>query len=228
MDKRDTQISKSLTYLLRHGAVKEKLPIDANGYVPLQALLVHNRLKSHRCNLEDVHRIVDTNEKKRYNIKFSPQGQELICATQGHSIKSVRPTEEVLHEIKDSKELPSKLIHGTTISKAILILQTGAIKKFTRNHVHLSPGITGIDALVVSGMRASSNVHIHVKLGDELLNHLKVYKSLNHVYLVPSDVPVTLFDKLVIRSSCDEKTAGKELAQLLALLKDQQIHYALI
>ncbi|CAR26306.1 hypothetical protein ZYGR_0H01150 [Zygosaccharomyces rouxii] len=228
MSKRDIQISKSLSYLLRHGALKEKLPIDANGYVPLQVLLAHNRLKSHRCTLEDVHRIVDSNEKKRFHTKVSSEGQELICATQGHSIKSVLPTEDVLHEIRDPKELPPKLVHGTTVHNALLILQSGAIKKLRRNHVHLSPGVTGVDAAVVSGMRATSNVHIYIKLGSELLEQMKVYKSLNNVYLVPDDVPIALFDKLTIRPLKQQEKMGEELSELLQLLKDHQIHFEFI
>lgn len=228
MSKRDIQISKSLSYLLRHGAPKENLPIDANGYVPLQALLAHNRLKSHRCSLEDVHRIVESNDKKRFHTKLSSEGQELICATQGHSIKSVSPTEDVLHEIRDAKELPPKLVHGTTVHNALLILQSGAIKRLKRNHVHLSPGVTGIDATVVSGMRATSNVHIYIKPGDELLKELNVYKSLNNVYLVPGDVPITLFDKLTIRPLKKQEKMGEELSELLQLLKARQIHFELI
>lgn len=228
MSRRDIQISKSLSYLLRHGALKENLPIDANGYVPLQSLLLHNRLKSHRCTLEDVHRIVESNDKKRFHVKVSSEGQELICATQGHSIKSVLPTEDVLHEIRDPKELPSKLVHGTTTHNALLILQSGAIKRLRRNHVHLSPGVIGIDATVVSGMRATSNVHIYVKLGDELLKQLKVYKSLNNVYLVPNDVPVTLIDKMTIKTSKNQEKMGQELQKLLQLLRDFQIHFEVI
>ena len=62
--KRDIQISKALSYLLRHGALKEGLPIDNNGFIPVSVLLRHNRLKSHKCTLEDIHRIVENNDKQ--------------------------------------------------------------------------------------------------------------------------------------------------------------------
>lgn len=228
MSKRDIQISKSLSYLLRHGALKENLPIDANGYVPVQTLLNHNRLKSHNCTLEDVHRIVENNEKKRFHVKISPGGQELICAVQGHSIRSILPTDDILHEIKDQKELPPKLVHGTNIHNALLILQSGAIKKLKRNHVHLSPGVTGVDKNVISGMRTTSNVHIYIKLGDELLKELKIYKSLNNVYLVPDDIPITFFDRLTIRPPKTTGKAGEEFSKLVQLLQDRKIPLELI
>lgn len=225
--RRDVQISKALSYLLRHGAIKEKLPIDANGYIPVSVLLAHNRLKSHRCTSEDIHRIVANNDKKRFHIsqgtslKGTPQ--ELICATQGHSITTIRPTGDVLQEITDVAELPHRLIHGTKISKLLLILQTGAIKKLDRNHVHLSPGIPGSDTQVVSGMRPSSNVHIHLRLDQQLLTQIKLFKSLNDVYLTPNDIPLSLFQKVVVRRPKNAEKIGEELEKIEDLLASLQI-----
>ncbi|CDF87648.1 BN860_11276g1_1 [Zygosaccharomyces bailii CLIB 213] len=227
MNKRDTQISKSMSYLLRHAAIKEQLPIDSNGYVSLPVLLAHNRLKTHKCTVEDIHRIVDCNEKKRFHLKDSPSG-ELICATQGHSIRSLAPGEEVLHEITTVKELPPKLIHGTTIRKALLILETGVIKRLSRNHVHLSPGITGVDAAVVSGMRSTSSVHIYIKRDQQLLDQLHVYKSLNDVYLVPGDVPSSFFEKVTIRLTEKHQKASEDIDKLFNLLDGHRIPYEML
>ena len=148
-DKRDVSISKSLAYLLRHGAVKEKLPIDNNGYIPVANLLRHNRLKSLQCTQQDVDRVVANNAKKRFHLKVE-NGQTLICATQGHSIATVAPADEVLQLITESDQLPQKLVHGTNLKNCKLILETGLIKKMRRNHVHLAPGVTGVDRAVVS------------------------------------------------------------------------------
>ena len=52
--KRDTQISKALSYLLRHAAMKENLVIDSNGYTSVKGLLSHNRLKTHKCTQDDI------------------------------------------------------------------------------------------------------------------------------------------------------------------------------
>lgn len=224
MSKRDTQISKGLSYLLRHAAIKEHLPIDSDGYVPLQSILAHNRLKTHKCTLEDIHRIVESNEKKRFHIKNSPSG-ELICATQGHSIKSVAPSEEVLHEITDPVEIPDKLVHGTTISNAIIILETGFIKRLSRNHVHLSPGITGVDATVVSGMRSTSKVHIYLRRDEQLWNQLHLYKSLNDVYLVPGDVPLSCFDRVTIKLPGNHGKETQNLKKLQELLNRHDIPF---
>lgn len=224
--KRDIQISKALSYLLRHGALKEGLAIDNNGFIPVSVLLRHNRLKSHKCTLEDIHRIVENNDKKRFQImtKDLEDGglQEVICATQGHSIATIIPDNEVLEKVTAPNELPAKLIHGTSISKLLLILQSGSIKKLRRNHIHLSPGISGRDSQVVSGMRTSSNAYIHLILGQPLLDKILLFRSLNNVYLTPDDVDLSLFKSVTIRPS---KRASDDLNAVIAELNRLGIPY---
>lgn len=226
--KRDIQISKALSYLLRHGALKEGLPIDNNGFIPVSVLLRHNRLKSHKCTLEDIHRIVENNDKKRFQImnKDLEDGglQEVICATQGHSIATITPDNEVLEKVTAPTELPEKLIHGTSISKLLLILQSGSIKKLRRNHIHLSPGISGRDSQVVSGMRTSSNAYIHLVLGQTLLDKIQLFRSLNNVYLTPDDVDLSLFKSVTIRPS---KRASDDINAVVVDLNRLGIPYEL-
>lgn len=229
--KRDVQISKAMSYLLRHGAVKEGLPIDSNGFIPVAVLLRHNRLKSHRCTLEDIHRIVANNDKKRFQIisEALEDGtpQELICATQGHSIAAISPDNEVLEKITDPAQLPRDLIHGTSISNLLLILRSGSIKKQRRNHVHLSPGVSGQDSAVVSGMRISSNAHIHLILGQQLLDQLRLFRSLNNVYLTPDNVDLSLVKNVRIRPSKRRDRSPDELNLVLSELDKLGIPYEL-
>lgn len=227
--KRDVQISKAMSYLLRHGALKEKLPIDRNGFVPIEVLLRHNRLKSHKCTLEDIHRIVANNDKKRFQVMErtlnNEESQEVIRATQGHSIKAIDPEDDFLRRITDVADLPDKLIHGTSISKLLLILQSGSIKRQNRNHIHLSPGVSGVDTTVVSGMRSSSNVHIYLNLNQELLDQLQLFKSLNNVYLTPNDINVSLFKIVKIRPPKRKENAIKDLERTITELDKLGIPY---
>lgn len=104
----DVLISKALAYLLRHGAVKEKLPIRGDGYIPLDAVLEKARLrqidmitdptdctkngkkKVRKPSADDVKRVVDTpGDKKRFELTADENGQTLIRAMQGHSIVAV-------------------------------------------------------------------------------------------------------------------------------------------
>lgn len=198
MEKRDIQISKSLAYLLRHGALKEKLIMDSNGYIPLQQLLAHNRLKTHKCTHEDVMRIVANNDKKRFDIKLI-DGVECVAATQGHSIKNIKPDENVLTLISKDTVLPHPLIHGTNMKGLELILQSGFISRMQRNHIHLSPGVVGQDTNVISGMRKNSPVLIYLNT-KKLIETGALFKSLNEVFLTSENIPLSYFDHIIIRS----------------------------
>ena len=48
---RDVQISKALTYILRHGAADLKLSIRTDGYVPLNEVM---NVPSIKCNFSEV------------------------------------------------------------------------------------------------------------------------------------------------------------------------------
>ncbi|KAL3236707.1 tRNA 2'-phosphotransferase [Nakaseomyces bracarensis] len=225
--KRDIQISKALSYLLRHGAVKENLTMDNDGYVEVSNLLSHQRLKSHKCTLEDLHRVVDENDKKRYHIKTGgPDGTtEYVCAVQGHSIKTIKPSEELLERVEEVDQLPANLIHGTSLKNAIQIVESGSIKKLNRNHVHLSIGDTERDDGVISGMRKSSSVHIYLLNNSEMLDKIQLYKSLNAVYLTPDDVDVSLFKVVKVKK---QKSMDKNQEELIHLLDSKGINYEFI
>lgn len=210
MEKRDIHISKSLSYLLRHGAIKENLPIDSNGYVQLSLLLTHNRLKTHKCTHEDIIRVIENNDKKRFDHRII-DGIEYIAATQGHSMQNIQPDENILIKISQNTKLLHPLIHGTNMKGLEMILQSGYISKMKRNHIHLSPGIVDEDSNVISGMRKNSPVHIYIN-SDRLVERGNLFKSLNEVFLTSDDIPLSLFDKVVFRSN---KLVSEEILQIL-------------
>ncbi|QHS76024.1 tRNA 2'-phosphotransferase [Saccharomyces paradoxus] len=218
-DKRDIHLSKALSYLLRHAAVKENLTIDSNGYTPVKELLTHNRLKTHKCTVDDIHRIVKENDKQRFHIKTSGAGEEWICATQGHSIKSIQPSDEVLVPITEASQLPQELIHGTNLQSTIKIIESGAISPMSRNHVHLSPGMLHAKG-VISGMRSSSSVYIFIDLRSPLFfQTLKLFRSLNNVYL-SSSIPIQLIEKVVVKENLKDE---KNLDTLRRILHERNI-----
>ena len=196
--KRGTQISKSLSYLLRHGAEKEKLAIDANGYVALKDILAHNRVKSQKATVEDIERIVENNDKKRFKIEKreptgSPETQWYICANQGHSIKGVGANN--MESLKSISEFPlDVLVHGAYQRNLQSILKNG-LSRMGRNHIHFTYDDRIIEVAdteanaktAISGFRPNSNVLIYLDITRCLESGLKFYKSENNVILSPGN-----------------------------------------
>lgn len=190
--KRDIAISKSLSYLLRHGAVKEKLNIDATGYININELLNHNRLKTNKVTLDDIRRIVENNDKKRFSI-VEKEGEIMICANQGHSIKTVNDS-NLIQLSEDT--IPEEIYHGTYKNKLPAIFNSGGLSKMNRNHIHFASSISDI-----SGIRTSSNVLIYLNIEKCLQSGIVFYRSSNNVILTSGDanglIGVEFFGKVV-------------------------------
>lgn len=75
-----------MSKLLRHDALKENLQISSDGYILVEELLQHRFLKD-KCSIEDIKRIVNKNDKQRFNLIVNSSGKLIIKANQGHSIQ---------------------------------------------------------------------------------------------------------------------------------------------
>lgn len=88
-DDPDVKISKNLSWLLRHGAVEEKLNIGPDGYVRLDEVLAKDFYKQKKIDVSKIKQIVDSNDKKRFELKeeiVDSKPTLFIRAAQGHSI----------------------------------------------------------------------------------------------------------------------------------------------
>jgi RNA:NAD 2'-phosphotransferase (TPT1/KptA family) len=84
--KRDRSLSKWLSWLLRHGAIKEGLSIDTCGFVDVTDIVQH-RAFCGKFTVSDIQRVVSENDKQRFTLRIHPiSGKLQIKANQGHSI----------------------------------------------------------------------------------------------------------------------------------------------
>ncbi|KAG0678448.1 hypothetical protein C6P42_000487 [Pichia californica] len=150
---RDILISKKLSKLLRHKAISEGIPIDDKGFVNLNDVLKYKDFKSLKVTFNDILRIVEENNKKRFKlikIKNNNNNNDyndddddyFISALQGHSISSINLTYQMkeLNPMIDS-DWPTFICHGTFIEKLPLIKSSGGLSKMNRNHIHFSNSI---------------------------------------------------------------------------------------
>lgn len=116
--------------------------------------MAHKKFKND--TLQHIQYVVGTNPKKRYELTMAENGEYMIRASQGHSIKSVE--EKDLLSLLENDETP--VIHGTTLEAWSIIKEMG-LSKMGRNHVHCAVGLPG-DPKVKSGIRKSSEVFIYI------------------------------------------------------------------
>lgn len=197
------KVSKALSYLLRHAAAKEGVPIRSDGYALVDDLLRHKSLKG--VTKQDVLRVVDSNDKKRFSI-CQHEAKLYIRANQGHSLKTVSVD---MKRITAADQAPVA-IHGTYRSCMEAILNEG-LRPMSRQHIHFAAGERG-HAAVVSGMRKSAEVMIYMDVAKMLADGIPLYMSENRVLLSPGNaegrIPPDYFAKVVDRTSPKQPSRG--------------------
>ncbi|KAK6428950.1 tRNA 2'-phosphotransferase [Oleoguttula sp. CCFEE 5521] len=158
---RNTQISKTMSWLLRHGAEKEGLTFTSSGFLPVSAVLQNQKLKSLKVTFDEVKEVVKEDAKGRFSLVTAASlaagkdaGEDvsavtgqvdetsndpkdwLIRANQGHSLK-IEDADGLLTPIT-ADNMPAMVVHGTTRSAWPLILASGGLKPMGRNHVHFA------------------------------------------------------------------------------------------
>ncbi|KAF9186236.1 hypothetical protein BGZ51_002184 [Haplosporangium sp. Z 767] len=176
-DSPTVRLSKALSWLLRHNAEAQGITIRADGYVKIKDVLSHPKFKGY--TLVDILTVVDTNDKKRFQILEDDHGnKEYIRAVQGHSMSKI--ADLGYEEITDATQVPL-VVHGTMFSKWPLISEQG-LSKMNRNHIHMAVGLPG-EAGVISGMRVRCNLYIHINTARALQDGIKFYRTSNNVIL---------------------------------------------
>ena len=121
------ELSKEISYALRHAPWEFELELDEQGFVPIAQLLhALNESGAYECEVTqaDLEQIIATSEKKRHEIVG-----DKIRALYGHTVPQVIK--------KEPRIPPAVLYHGTTHRALPQILQDG-LKPMQRQYVHLS------------------------------------------------------------------------------------------
>lgn len=95
--RRQDDLARSLTKILRHDAQKLKLNIRENGYVDLKEIF---KLKAFEgVTLDVIEDIVKADKKGRFDLAVE-ESEILIRANQGHSLEGVRAEEVSMHHLR--------------------------------------------------------------------------------------------------------------------------------
>jgi putative RNA 2'-phosphotransferase len=160
-----------MSYILRHGAIKEGVAIDKNGWVEINDLITNGIDAAGFPNMTKtvILEIVATDSKGRYAL--SPN-QERIRANQGHSL-------DVDVQLKKAVP-PVELYHGTSAKSLSLIGKQG-LQKMSRTHVHLSSDVTTAANV---GSRHGVPVVITIDSKTMFADGIEFFQSENGVWLV--------------------------------------------
>lgn len=122
-----TEISKFLSYVLRHAPESIGLSLNANGWADVDELLARAGQAGRHIDAATLRAVVAESDKQRFTL--SEDGRR-IRAVQGHSVAVNLGLEPVAP--------PAHLYHGTATRNLNAILADG-LKPGRRQQVHLSP-----------------------------------------------------------------------------------------
>lgn len=120
------EISKFLSYILRHDPGSIGLALDPQGWVDVDALLDKAKAAGRPIDRATLEAVVADNDKKRFTL--SEDGRR-IRAAQGHSVAVDLGLDPVVP--------PARLFHGTATRNLDAIMIEG-LKPGSRQKVHLS------------------------------------------------------------------------------------------
>lgn len=144
--------------------------MSSDGFLFVEDLLHHPQF--HSYSLDDVKRVVETNDKQRFKLQPHPDNGCLqIRANQGHSLQ-VKDL-ELKPVLTGSPNCPAEAIHGSYLRNWTSIQQHG-LSRMKRTHIHLAPGLPEEDG-VISGMRKDCDLAIFIDVPKALSGKINLF-----------------------------------------------------
>jgi len=171
------QISKMLSYWLRHVPEAGDLTLDDAGWAPVEAVMTALEREGLTGDLADLHRTVSESDKNRFEL--SGDGRH-IRARQGHSVEV-----DLDWPVTDPPEF---LYHGT-VERFLGAIMAEGLKPMARHHVHLSPDI---ETATRVGARRGEAVILRIAAGALARSGSVFRLSSNGVWLVDAVPPARI------------------------------------
>ncbi|MCO8579877.1 RNA 2'-phosphotransferase [Burkholderia multivorans] len=176
-----TDISKFLSFVLRHAPESIGIQLNSEGWASIDSLLVGATTQPFTLNREILQIVVSGNDKKRFEISTDNQW---IRAVQGHTSPSVQ--REYLEN-----QPPAFLYHGTVERFFDSILKKG-LQPGARHHVHLS---ANIETAISVGRRRGKPIVLKIDSSRMYYQGFKFFLTENGVWLTAT-VPVDFIERL--------------------------------
>ena len=175
MSNNSKELSKFLSYILRHEPESIKLSLDTEGWANISELIELANLSGQSITREQVLEVVATSDKKRFSLSSD---QTQIRAAQGHSLKTVAINFK-------EQQPPAMLLHGTASKNIDAIRRKGLIAG-ERQYVHLTENS---DTATATGTRYGKPVLLTIDSLTMYQDGFKFYLSDNNVWLTEQVLP---------------------------------------
>lgn len=162
-------LSKEVSYALRHAPWEYELEMDEEGWVSVSQLIdsLRNDSKWSDVHVDDLIKMIESSEKKRHEILG-----DRIRALYGHSVPMK------IH--KNEQKPPQILYHGTARKFLKSIYENGLLPK-ARQYVHLSQDIE--TAIQVGKRRDEQPIILVIDAAKAYKQGIKFYHGNEKVWL---------------------------------------------
>lgn len=169
----DIRLSKRLSWILRHKAIEFGLKVGNDGYLLVDDVLKLRQMAD--CNLEQIKRVVELNDKQRFTL-VERDSQFYIRANQGHSkqVGSVIDDTSLLKKLT----VPYDICFHGTYNKCIPLIKKVGLKPMNRKHIHLTNS-----SYAKSGIRDNCNALVFIDMKKAMDDGIEFYESDNGVIL---------------------------------------------
>jgi 2'-phosphotransferase len=202
MEKDLDKLSKTLVWLLRHGAVRNRIPISTNGYVSLDRVFKMHQFSNY--TLYDVQSVVENSDKRRFDLK-QENGKYYIRANQGHSCEVASKINQDEIFTKLTEPLKDIVSHGTSYEKYDLIKAFG-LKRKKRSHIYFAVLDDFVPGCEDEKIRHNAEVLIILDMKLAMSDGIEFYISQNNVVQSRGVGTEGLIDKKYFSMVVDRKT----------------------
>lgn len=178
MSKQLSEVSKFLSYVLRHQPDAIGITLDLEGWTDIAALITAAINAGKQLDRDLIQAVVTTSDKKRFAI--SEDGLR-IRAVQGHSTESV--------DISYVEKVPPEFLYHGTATRFLASIRKEGLLPGSRQYVHLSQEEQ--TALTV-GQRHGKAVVLKIEALRMHQQGFKFFRAENGVWLI-EHVPVSFF-----------------------------------
>lgn len=164
----EVQISKFLSFALRHDPKAAGIELDSAGWVPVEEMIQACVRQGYQITRIELETVVENNSKQRFAFN---EDKTKIRASQGHSISV---------ELGLTAQAPPPVLYHGTATRFIESIRSTGLEKRDRQHVHLS---ADLQTAVAVGERHGKPTVLRIQAQRMQENGHHFFLSANGVWL---------------------------------------------